>query len=378
MNPTSAPDRFRWRISNDPNSEFKPGLYGAGTSAKDSSKHNWRVYCLDKRSGKILWERTACEGVPKLRRHIKSSHANPTPVTDGKHLVVSFASEGLYCYDLDGERLWQRDLGLFDAGAFNDPDLQWGAASSPILYKGLVFVQCDRHKDSFLAAYDVDTGKPIWATPRDEPPSWGTPTVYEAPKGTELIANGTNYVRGYDPFSGKELWRLGPNAQITVPTPIAGDGLIYLTSGYRPIQPIYAVWAGAGGDLSLHGAAESNDQVAWSKKRGGPYMPTPILYRGHLYTCSNNGLVACYEARSGKQFYQERLGGTGGYTASPVAADGRLYFTSEEGEVSVVRAGPAFELLAVNKLGDVCMATPAIADGRIVFRTQHYVLGISR
>src|SRR5207249_2113216 len=131
-----------------PKSEFKPGLYGAGTSAKDTTKHAWRVYCLDKRSGKILWERTACEGVPRLKRHIKSSHANATPATDGKHLIVSFASEGLYCYDLDGKLLWQRDLGLFDAGAFNDPDLQWGAASSPILYKGLVFIQCDRHKDS--------------------------------------------------------------------------------------------------------------------------------------------------------------------------------------------------------------------------------------
>lgn len=365
-------------VSSDPQSEFKPGLYGAGTSAKDTTKHSWRVACLDKRDGKILWEREACAGVPKLKRHIKSSHANPTPATDGKRLVVSFASEGLYCYDLDGKLVWQRDLGLFDAGAFNDPDLQWGAASSPVLYKGLVFIQCDRHKDSFLAALDAESGKPVWTTPRDEPPSWGTPTVYEGPQRVELIANGTNFIRGYDPFTGKELWRLGPNAQITVPAPVAGDGLIYVTSGYRPIQPIYAVWAGASGDLSLRGGAEASDQVAWSKKRGGPYMPTPILYRGHLYTCSNNGLVACYEARTGKQLYQERLGGTGGYSASPVAADGKLYFTSEEGEVYVVKAGPAFELLAVNKLGDVCMATPAIADGRIFFRTQHYVIGIGR
>jgi len=193
-----------------------------------------------------------------------------------------------------------------------------------------------------------------------------------------LIANGTNYVRGYDPFTGTELWRLGPNAQITVPTPIAGDGLIYLTSGYRPIQPICAVWAGAGGDLSLSGAADSSDQVAWSKKRGGPCMPTPVLYRGHLYTCSNNGLVACYEARTGKLVCQERLNRAGGYSASPVAADGRLYFTSEEGEVFVVKAGPIFELLAVNQLGDVCMSTPAITDRSIIFRTQQFVLRISR
>jgi outer membrane protein assembly factor BamB len=364
-------------VSSDPTSEFKPGLYGAGTPAKDVSKHSWRVYCLDKGTGKVLWERTACEGVPKLKRHIKSSHANATPATDGKHLVVSFASEGLYGYDLDGKLLWKRDLGLADAGAFNDPDLQWGAGSSPILYRGLVIVQCDRQKDSFLAAYDADTGSPVWSTPRDEPPSWATPTIYEGPRRVELIANGTNYIRGYDPLSGKELWRLARNSQITVPAPVAGNGLIYVTSGYYPIQPIYAVWAGATGDISLRGTAESNEQVAWSKRRGGPYMPTPILYGKYLYTCSNNGTVACYEARTGKQVYQERLG-SGGYSASPVAADGKLYFTSEEGEVSVVKAGPTFELLAVNPMGDVCMATPAIADGRIFLRTQHFVFGIGR
>lgn len=364
-------------VSSDPASEFKPGLYGAGTSAKDVSKHSWRVYCLDKNTGKVLWERTACEGVPKLKRHIKSSHANATPATDGKHLVVSFASEGLYGYDLDGKLLWKRDLGLVDAGAFNDPDLQWGAGSSPVLYRGRVIVQCDRQKESFLAAYDADTGNPVWSTPRDEPPSWATPTIYEGPRRVELIANGTNYIRGYDPLRGKELWRLGRNSQITVPTPVAGGGLIYVTSGYYPIQPIYAVRAGATGDITLRGTAESSEQVAWSKKRGGPYMPTPLLYGNYLYTCSNNGTVACYEARTGRQVYQERLA-SGGYSASPVAADGRLYFTSEEGEVSVVKAGPAFELLAVNPLGDVCMATPAISDGRIFFRTQHSVLGIGR
>jgi outer membrane protein assembly factor BamB len=365
-------------VSSDPKSEFKPGLYGAGTSAKDLSEHSWRVYCLDKRTGKVLWERTACAGVPKVKRHIKSSHANPTPATDGKHLAVSFASEGLYCYDLDGKLLWKRDLGVIDPCAFNDPDLQWGAGSSPILYQNLVIVQCDRQKDSFLAAYDTDSGRPVWSAPRDEPPSWGTPTIYEGPARVELITNGTNFIRGYDPRTGKELWRLARNSQITVPTPITGHGLIYVTSGYWPVQPIYAIWPGASGDISLKESAESNEQIAWSKKRGGPYMPTPILYGHYLYTCSNNGTVACYEARTGKQVYQERLGGQGGYTASPVAADGKLYFTSEEGEVRVVKAGPAFELLAINKMGDVCMATPAVSDGMIFFRTQHYVFGIGR
>jgi outer membrane protein assembly factor BamB len=365
-------------VSSDPKTQFKPGLYGEGTSASDVTPHRWVVYCLDKRSGKTLWDRTAHEGVPKVKRHIKSSHANATPATDGEHLVVSFASEGLYCYDFAGNLGWKTDLGIIDVGAFNYPELQWGAASSPIIYHALVIVQCDRHKDSYIAAFDIRTGERRWYTPRDEIPSWGTPTIYEGPDRVELITNGTNYIRGYDPETGKELWRLGGNSEITVPAPIAANGLIFVASGYRPVKPIYAILPGANGDISLKDGAESNSYVAWSKQRGGPYMPTPIVYGPYLYTCSNNGMITCYEARSGKQIYQQRIGGHGGYSASPVATDGRLYFPSEEGEVRVVKAGPRFELIAINRMGDACMASPAISDGMIFVRTQHYFFGVGR
>ncbi len=365
-------------VSTDPKSELKPGLYGAGDAAKDRTKHTWKVYCLDRDSGKILWGRTACEGVPKVKRHTKATHANATPATDGRHLVVSFASEGLYCYDLDGKLTWKQDLGLLDAGAFNDPDLQWEAGSSPVIYRDLAIVQCDRQKDSYLAAFRLDTGEKLWRTPRDEPPSWGSPTVISSKAGDEVVANGTNAVRGYDPRSGKELWSLGRNSQITVPTPFTGDGLIYVTSGYSPIQPIYAIWPGGRGDLTLKQGQESSEQIAWSKTRGGTYMPTPVYYRGYLYTCSNAGVLTCYAGRTGKQVYRQKLSGALGYTASPVAADGRLYFTGEDGKVSVVEAGPAFKLLAVNDVGETCLATPAIAAGRIYFRTKGHVLGIGR
>jgi outer membrane protein assembly factor BamB len=358
--------------------EFKPGLYGAGTSAKDQTRHTWRLYCLDKADGHVLWQRTAREGTPKIKRHIKSSHANPTPATDGRHVVAYFGSEGLYCYDPDGQLLWQRDVGVIDVGAFNDPDLQWGVASSPILYRDKVILQCDRHKDSFLAAYDLQTGKEAWRTPREALPSWSTPTVYEGPPRDELVVNGTDLIRGYDPQTGKELWRLGRNSEIAVPAPVLGQGLIFVTSGYRPIQPIYAIRPGARGDISLDQGAEGNASIAWSKVRGGPYMPTPVVYGPYLYTCSNNGIVACYEARTGTQIYRERLGGSGGYSASPVAADGKLYFTSEESGIRVVRAGPHFELLAVNPMGGPCMATPAISDGRIFVRTQHALFALGK
>jgi outer membrane protein assembly factor BamB len=363
-------------VSSDPKSEFRFGLFGAGSSAKDESRHQWRVYCLDAATGKVLWDRTAHAGVPRLKRHTKSTQANPTPATDGKHLVVSFASEGLYCYDVEGKFRWKADLGLIDDGAFNAPELQWGAASSPILYRNLVLVQCDRQKDSFLTAYDLESGQRAWYTPRDEIPSWGTPTVYESPTRPEVILNATHHICGYDPGTGKELWRLAPNSQITTPTPVVGAGLIFVTSGYSPVQPIYAIRPGASGDISLAPGEESSTYLAWSKKRGGPYTPTPLVYDRYLYTCSNIGIVTCYDARTGRELYRQRLGGSGGYSASPVAADGKLYFASEAGEVRVVKAGPAFALLAVNKMDDPCLATPAIADGRLFVRSQHHLFAL--
>jgi outer membrane protein assembly factor BamB len=365
-------------ISGDSNTKLRVGLYGDVDSVNDPTSHCWRVYSLDKHTGKILWERTAREGVPKIKRHTKGSHANATAATDGRRVVVNFGSEGMYCYDFDGNLLWKRELGVLDSGFFFDADSQWGFGSSPIIYQDRVMVQCDVGKNSFIAAYNLDDGRPIWRTPREEIPSWGTPTIYAGKTRAELITNATKFVRGYDPLTGKELWRLSRNAEITVPTPVIGHGLIYVTSGYAPVQPIYAIRPGATGDISLKDGKESNEFVAWSKTRGGPYMTTPIIYGDFLYTCANAGMLTCYDAKTGKQIYRERLGGKGGYTASPVAADGKLYFTGEESGVRVVKAGPQFELLAVNPLGDVCLATPAISDGMIFIRTQHFLLAIAR
>lgn len=364
-------------ISSDPNTYFRHGLYGAGDSAADTTKHTWKVYALDKQTGKILWEKVAHEGVPRIKRHIKSTHASSTPATDGKHVVAFFGSEGLYCYDFNGKLLWKKDLGVLDLGAFNVPDLQWGTASSPIIYKNLVIVQCDTQKEDFLAAFDLKTGREIWRTSRDELPSWGTPTVYEGKARVEMIVNGTNHICGYDPMTGKELWRLSGNSLITCPTPIIGHDLIFVTSGYRPIKPIYAIRLGATGDISLKDGTSSNEYVAWSKMRGGPYQPTPILYGDYLYTCANQGILTCYDAKTGEQIYEQRIGEKGGaYSASPVAADGKLYLSSEDGEIFVVRAGPKYELLAANPMGEVLMATPAISEGIVFVRGRHHLFAI--
>lgn len=354
--------------------ETRYGLYGDVAPVKNDPKHTWKVYALDKQKGTVLWERVAYEGLPKVKRHPKSTHAASTPVTDGKYLIVNFGSEGLYAYDLDGKLLWKQDLGVLDAGWFYDPDYQWEYGSSPIIYKNFVIVQADIQKNSFIAAYDIKTGKLAWKTVREEVPSWGTPTVYEGTQRPELIANGTKAIRGYDPATGKELWRLTPNSEITTPTPFVAHDLIFVTSGYSPVQPIYAIKLGASGDISLKDGKDSNDFIAWSKQRGGPYMPTPLVYGDLLYTCSNGGVLTAYNAKTGERIYQERLGGTGApFTASPVASDGKLYFSSEDGDIFVVKAGPKYELLSKNPVGEVMMATPAISDGLIIVRGLNHL-----
>jgi outer membrane protein assembly factor BamB len=354
--------------------ETRYGAYGDVAPVKNDPKHSWKVYAVDKQKGTILWERVAYEGLPKVKRHPKSSHAASTPVTDGKYLIVNFGSEGLYAYDLEGKLLWKQDLGVLDAGWFYDPDYQWEYGSSPIIYKNLVIVQADIQKNSFIAAYDIKTGKLVWKTEREEMPSWGTPTVYEGAQRSELITNGTKAIRGYDPATGKELWRLTPNSEITTPTPIVAHDLIFVTAGYPPVQPIYAIKPGASGDISLKDKKESNEFIVWSKQRGGPYMPTPLVYGDLLYTCSNGGVLTAYNAKTGERVYQERLGGTGApFTASPVASDGKLYFSSEDGDIFVVKAGPKYELLSKNPVGEVMMATPAVSDGLIIVRGLNHL-----
>jgi len=355
--------------------EKRYGLYGDVAPVKDDPKHTYKVYALDKQKGTILWERVAWEGIPKIKRHPKSTHAASTPVTDGKYLIALFGSEGLYAYDLNGKLLWKQDIGVLDAGWFYDVDYQWEYGSSPIIYKNMVIVQADIQKDSFIAAYDIKTGKLIWKTPRTgELPGWGSPTVYEGKMRAELVTAGAKAVRGYDPMTGKELWTLGPMAEIATPTPFAALDLIFVTSGYRPIQPIYAIKPGASGDLTLKDKQTSNEFIAWSKDRGGPYMPTPIVYGDLLYTCSNNGVLTAYNAKTGERVYQERVGGTGGaFTSSPVASDGKIYLSSEDGDVFVVKAGPKYEFLAKNPVGETIMATPAISDGLLIVRTVSHL-----
>jgi outer membrane protein assembly factor BamB len=366
-------------VSSRSEARFKPGLYGDGTASDDRSVHQWKVYCLDKRSGRVRWEQKASEGVPIDKRHIKSTYANSTPATDGRYIVVFFGSQGLYCYDMKGRLVWKRDLGRMDVGAYDLPEYEWGPASSPIIYKDLVIVQCDQQKGSFLTALNLRNGETVWKTAREELPSWGTPAIYPGKDRVELVANGSNFIRGYDPETGKELWRLGGSSKITAPTPVFSGELIVIASGRRPEMPIFVVRAGASGDITLKPNETANKYVAWSRQKSGPYMPTPLIYQNHLYILRNQGILACYELATGEEKYVERIPHQGsGFSASPVAADGKIYLPSEDGDIFMVKAGPRFELLGKNGLGQLLMATPAISGGMMFVRAESDIFAIGR
>jgi outer membrane protein assembly factor BamB len=364
-------------VSSDAKQGLRTGLYGDTDSSKDVSPHQWKVLAIDKTSGKILWERTAHAGTPKTKRHPKSSQASPTPVTDGKVVVAYFGSEGLYAYSVDGKLLWKIDLGIQNAGWFFDPDSEWGAASSPVIHKDKVIVQCDRQKESFIAAFSLKDGREIWRTARAEIPTWGTPTLVQGKASAEVATNGSKGIRGYDADTGKELWTLGPNSEVACTTPVTAHGLIFVTAGYPPVQPIYAIKIGSRGDLTLKDGKESSEAIAWSKQRGGVYLPSPIVYGDHLYTVNNNGVLTAYEARTGTRVYQQRIGSGGSFTASPVAAAGKLYVATEDGDIYVVKSGPAYELLARNPIGEAILATPAFAGDLLLVRGERHLFAIA-
>ncbi|MEM8933656.1 MAG: PQQ-binding-like beta-propeller repeat protein, partial [Acidobacteriota bacterium] len=360
-------------ISPETEQSLDAGALGNIDPMSETSRHDWRLIAVDLQSGEPLWQQTALSGVPRSQRHWKASQANPTAATDGDVVVAFFGSAGLHAFDLDGKRLWQQDLGRLDAGWYMDPAFEWGFASSPILDGDRVIVQSDVHGTSFVAAYDKATGKQLWRTERDELPSWGTPLVYRDDQHAELVLAATNAIVGYDPANGKELWRLAGNSPITVASPIARDGLIVATGGYRTPKPIYAIKPGGRGDITPEKDA-GNAHVAWSTQTDGAYQVTPLLYRGVLYICRDHGVLTAYDPVTGEQLYRQRLRGR--FTASPVAADGRIYFTAEDGDVTVVQAGRTFRVLARSTLDATSLATPAISDGLLIFRTVKGLIGV--
>lgn len=355
--------------------DIRIGLYGDVASVDDDSEHQFVTFCLSAQTGEVLWQQTACNKTPSVKRHLKSTHANSTIATDGTYVVAWFGSEGVYCYTMDGQLVWEKNLGLLDSGWFYDRDYQWQFGASPIIHNQRLILQCDIQDQSFIAMYDVATGNEIWKTNRDEIPSWSTPTVIDTPTGLQIVTNATGAARGYDFETGEELWQIKRNSEIAVPTPFTARGLIFISSGYRPIQPIYAIRLDARGDLTLDEGDGRSEYVAWSDTKGGPYMPTPIVYGDYLYVCSNSGILTCYQAVTGELVYKKRLPtkGNRSFVGSPIAADGNLYLTSEEGETVVIQAGPTLKLVSNNFCGENCLTTPAISTGTIYIRGQNHI-----
>jgi len=316
-------------------------------------------------------------GKPKVKRHPKSSHANFTPCTNGNVVVVFLGAEGLYCYDMDGGRVWKKDLGMLDWGYYRAPAAQWGGGGSPVIHQQMLILQCDVQKDPFIAALSLSDGAEIWRTPRNEVPTWSTPTIFAGERHAQIIVNGYRHIGGYDIDTGREIWRMRGGGDIPVPTPIIAHDLVYITNSHGRMSPIYAICLSAAEDISLAPDTFASEHIAWSYTRGGNYMPTPIVYGDYLYCGSDRGKLSCYNAKTGELKYREGLAsGTLACCASPVAGDGKIFFAAEKGDVYVVEAGPSFKLLQINKMNETCMASPAISQGTLYVRTRHHLLAV--
>ncbi|MCO6439062.1 MAG: PQQ-binding-like beta-propeller repeat protein [Phycisphaerae bacterium] len=355
-------------------------LGGTGDSAKDAGEWEWRVFCLDKRTGKVLWDRTAHRGVPKFKRHLKSSHANSTPTTDGKRVVALFGAEGLFAYDMDGKLLWSKDLGPLNAGPVGMPDMQWGYAASPVLHDDKIIVQCDVHGESYWAVFDAADGRELLHVDRGDDPSWCTPSLVTTGERTQVVCNGFKKIAGYDLKTGKELWYLSGGGDVPVPRPVVAGAKVFITNGHGR-SPIYAIRAEATGDITPKESGEETPEgMLWYRPNKGSYMPTPIVVNDVLYVAADNGAFTGFEAKTGEQLLRKRLpgGGKATYSASPVSADGRIYVTNEDGQVDVMAASRTFDVLASNQMGEVCMATPAISEGLLLIRGRDHVFCIAK
>jgi outer membrane protein assembly factor BamB len=363
-----------------PDAALKVGLYGDIAPVDENFEHEWRLICLERKTGKVLWDKLATAGVPQIKRHTKASHANSTPATDGNRVVAFFGAEGLFCYDMTGELKWKKNFGKLDSGFFMVKSAQWGFASSPIIHAGRVIVQCDVQENSFIAALDASDGREIWRTARTDVPTWSTPTVVTSGKRTQIVANGFREIAGYDFESGRMLWTMEGGGDIPVPTPITAHDLIYIASAHGPAAPLFAIRTDAEGDVEApEDESTSTRFVPWAKQRLGVYMQTPIVVGEHIYGCRDNGVLSVFNAKTGEKAWGERLGKGGtGFTASAVACRDKLYYTSEQGDVFVLKAGDKPEILAQNSLGEVSLATPAIADGVIFFRGTRHVIAVGR
>jgi outer membrane protein assembly factor BamB len=351
------------------------GLYFGGERPVPQDSHRWVVYAIDWNTGEIQWEKQVSSGVPETSRHLKNTFASETPVSDGERIYAYFGNVGLFCLDLEGELLWSRTWDLVRTR------FGWGTAASPVLHGDKVYIVNDNDDQSFIVALDKETGETAWRVERDEASNWATPFIWENELRTEIVTAGTGKVRSYD-LDGALLWELTGMSSISIPTPFSKFGLLYIASGYvgdRRWRPVYAIRPGASGDISLAADETSNEYIAWFHRLAGPYNPTPIVYGDTYYTLLDRGIFTAHDARTGEVVYgRQRIAAGTGFTASPWAYNGKIFVSSEDGDTFVIQAGPEFEILATNSLGDFTMSTPAITRGSLIIRTASKLYRIAK
>ena len=362
-----------------------PGLYDPGNesgSTTTSAEHRWVVYDIDFHTGKIRWERELHGGTPPIARHLKNSYASETPVTDGRRVYVYFGSIGLVAaLNMSGETVWRSEVGAFNT------TVDLGQAASPALHGDRLYIVNDNVKGSFIAAFNKDTGEEVWRVDRDERgQSWSTPFVWQNEIRTEIVTAATGAVRSYD-LDGRLLWQIRGMSLLTAPTPFAKHGLVYISSGYPGggLRPVYAVRAGASGDISLWpedasrrgiaqpfpGEISSSEHVAWSYPLLGTYSTSALVYGDYYYTLLDRGFLLCHDARTGEEIYgRQRLEIGNGFTASPWGYNGKIFLLSEDGDTYVIQAGTDFKILHKNSLNEMALATPAVARGSLFLRTH--------
>jgi outer membrane protein assembly factor BamB len=355
----------------------KKGLYFGGERRTAApGRHQWRVYCFNWSDGQVRWNKDLHFGEPPNPLHVKNTYASETPVTDGERVYAYFGNVGLFCLDMKGNELWSRKWAPVKTRN------GWGSAASPVLHGDRVYVVNDNENQSFIVALNKLTGEEVWRAERGEPSNWATPYVWRNTLRTEIVTPGRKKVRSYG-LDGKVLWELGGMSSIVIPTPFSAFDLLYVCSGYvgDSLRPVYAVRPGADGDISLAHGEITKNFVAWYDKTAAPYNPSPLVYGDYFYVLFDFGFLSCHDARTGRVIFdKQRIDPKGNlaFTASPWAADGKIFCLSEDGDTYVFKAGPKFELLRKNSLGEMCMATPAVAGRSFILRTYTRLYRIGR
>jgi outer membrane protein assembly factor BamB len=339
-----------------------PGARGQLTTPGPQAEHRFEVMSLDRRTGEILWQRTATTAVPHEGHHpTYGSFASNSPVTDGKYVYAFFGSRGMYCYDLKGNLIWQKDFNVQ-----MKMRMSFGEGMAPVISGNRLILVFDHEGDSFMVVLDKASGEEIWRVNREEKSNWAAPLVVEYGGKKQIVVSAVNKVRSYEFDSGKLIWECAGLGSNTIPQPVYQDGMVYAMSGHMNPN-LMAIRLGKEGNLT------GTDAVVWSQTRGNSYTPSPVIHDNKLYVLTDSGMVSCYNARTGVPYYhQTRLPKAYSFKSSPVGANGKLYLASENEDVIVLRMGEKFEVLATNTMADqMFIATPAITGGELFLRSMN-------